>query len=196
MRLKGQTLIELLIASAVISTGLFAAATLVFSNLQLSDRDADEVIAVNLAREGVEQAKALRDANWLAGKSFDEGLYAPGDDYTATPLWNGATAIAEIVFDFAADDISDAAARVRQSADPATPGFFTQSDPNAPATPWNRLLSFSPICDTGAGFSIKSDGQNCGADQKVGIRVGVRIQWKRKGKTFERKTYDDLFDWR
>ncbi|MCI0479767.1 hypothetical protein L0Y59_04435, partial [Candidatus Uhrbacteria bacterium] len=84
---KGQTLIEFLIATAVITTGLFAASTLVFSNLALMDRDSDEIVVINLAREGVEQAKQKRDANWLAGVPFDTGLKS-GDDYTATPLWS------------------------------------------------------------------------------------------------------------
>ena len=97
-RLRGQTLIELLITVSVVTTGLFAASALVFSNLQLSDRDADEVVAVNLAREGIELAKEMRDSNWLAGAPFDQGL-ASGRDYSAAPRWTGGPAEATFTFE-------------------------------------------------------------------------------------------------
>ncbi|MFA5935690.1 MAG: hypothetical protein WC787_02465 [Patescibacteria group bacterium] len=194
-RLPGQTLIELLIASAVIVTGLFAASSLVFSNLQLSDRDADEVVAVNLAREGVELAKQVRDSNWLGGLSFDQGLRT-GTDYSATPRWNGSAAVQSVVFDFTANDINATQAIVRRSTDLATPDFYTQSDPTAPVTPWRRLVIFHPICDTAGGLTYLNDGLDCGADPTVGIRVESRIEWLRKGRTSVRTIYEDLFDWR
>lgn len=193
--LPGQTLVEMLIAAAVISSGLFAAATIVFSNLALSDRIADEVVAVNLAREGVEEAKELRDSNWLAGLPFDDGLHS-GRDYSAVPLWDGAAASANIQFDFTAGSLADANAVVHQSSNLATPGFFTQSDPSAPATVWKRLLIFHPICNAGGTLTYKNDGELCGSDPKIGIRVESHIQWVRKGTTFDRTIYEDLFDWR
>lgn len=192
--LRGQTFIELLIAMAVITTGLFAAVTMVFSNMQLSDRDSDEIVAMNLAREGIEEAKALRDSNWLAGDAFDNGLVS-GNDYTAIPRWNGAVSPG-LSFDFAADTFTDAATQVRRSTSFATPGFYTQVDPGATLTPWRRLLTFHPICETASGLTYPNDGQDCGSDPKIGIRVEVAIQWQRKGKTFNRTIYEDLFDWR
>ena len=194
-RPKGQTLVELLIASAVISTGLFAAATLVFSNLQLSDRDSDEVVAVNLAREGIEQSKELRDSNWLAGLPFDEGLH-DGADYSATPLWDGTAAADRIRFDFRANDLTHPNAIVRQSADPATPGFYTQTDASAPETPWRRLLIFHPICESGGAPVVKDEGEICDPDVKVGVRIESRVHWTRRGNTFDRVIYEDLYDWR
>lgn len=187
---------ELLIATAVISTGLFAAASIVFSNLQLSDRDADEIVAVNLAREGIEEAKQLRDSNWLAGNPFDAGFVGGASDYTATPIWDGKATSPGVSFDFAAASFADSSTQVRQSANPATPGFYTQNDPGATLTLWNRLLTFHPICDTGGGLTYKNDGQTCGPDPKVGIRVEANIQWRRKGQAFNRVMYEDLFDWR
>ncbi|MFH1077914.1 MAG: type II secretion system protein [Patescibacteria group bacterium] len=195
--LSGQTLVELLIASAVISTGLFAAATMVFGNLALSDRDSDEIVAVNLAREGVEQAKQVRDSNWLTGIAFDTFL-SFGTDYTATPLWNGGASNPPIRFDFDPDVITDAQTQVRISVRADTPGFLTQVEPVAPPTPFRRLLTFHPICEVpGVGYTYLDDGQSCDVGEtKVGIRVESRISWSRKGNSFERVIYDDLFDWR
>lgn len=192
---RGQTLIELLIATAVISTGLFASASIVFSNLQLSDRDTDEVTVINLAREGIEMAKQRRDSNWLAGQPFDDGFHN-GTDYTATPLWDGQPLTQNVAFDFTANLITDSSAQVRLSKDPVNQNFYIQTDQNASATPWRRLLTFHPICETGFGLEYKNDGQACGGDGPVGVRVESAIRWQRKGQVFNRVIYDDLFDWR
>jgi Tfp pilus assembly protein PilV len=194
-RRSGQTLIELLIATTVIATGLFATSTLVLSNLRLSDRDADEIVAVNLAREGIELAKARRDANWLAGQSFDLGL-KNDTDYSAVPLWTGVPGSLESTFDFAPTSIADDAAVIHASQDAESPGFYSQRDRQAPALPWRRLLTFHPICDTGSGFAYLNDGETCASDPLVGIRVESHVRWVRKGLTFDRVMYEDLFDWR
>ncbi|MBU0540461.1 type II secretion system GspH family protein [Patescibacteria group bacterium] len=193
---KGQTLIELLIATAVISTGLFASATLVFSNLKLSDRDSDEVVAVNLAREGIELAKQVRDYNWLAGYEFDDGLYAAGNDYSATPLWDGKLSTADVAFDFSTADFSSDKTIIRRSTSNETPDFFTQNDASADPTVWRRLIIFHPICNDPAGLSYKNDGEDCGTQAKLGIRVESRVAWGRKGQDFSFVLYEDLFDWR
>jgi Tfp pilus assembly protein PilV len=196
LRQSGQTLIELLIASAVICTGLFAAASLVLSNLQLTDRDADEVTAINFAREGIEQAKQLRDSNWLEGALFDNGLYFGADDYSATPIWDGSPATASVGFDFSADDFTHDNTRIYQSENLNSPGFFTQITGSGAETLWRRLLTFHPICESAGGLTYKDDGDTCGGDIKIGIRVESNVQWHRKEKTFNRAIYEDIFDWR
>ena len=193
-RLRGQTLIELLITVSVVTTGLFAASALVFSNLQLSDRDADEVVAVNLAREGIELAKEMRDSNWLAGAPFDQGL-ASGRDYSAAPRWTGGPAEATFTFDFAPRTMDDDGTVITQIADAASPGFYANSLTGTP-TPWRRLLTFHPICRTASGESVLNDDEDCASDPKIGIRVESHLQWIRKGQTFDRTMYEDLYDWR
>ncbi|MEO5927908.1 MAG: type II secretion system protein [Patescibacteria group bacterium] len=193
-RLSGQTLIELLITVSVVTTGLFAAAALVFSNLQLSDRDADEVVAVNLAREGIELAKELRDSNWLAGDPFDQGL-ANGSDYTATPRWTGGAAEATFSFDFTASTMDDDNTVISQIADAASPGFYANGLVGN-TTIWRRLMTFHPICDTAGGESVLDDGEDCAGGPKIGIRIESHLQWQRKGQVFDRVMYDDVYDWR
>ena len=196
-RQSGQTLIELLIASAVIAGGLFSAVTLIFSNLRLSDRDSDSVVAINLAREGIEQARELRDSNWLAGNPFDVGMFTVGADYTATPNWDGKAASDQVSFDFTADDFSDESVQVKSSTEAENQGFLTQNTGVAAnPTPWKRLITFHPICDAPGGLTYKNDGETCAGDPTVGVRVESRVFWQRKGQSFERVLYDDLFNWR
>src|SRR6267154_1116516 len=64
---EGQTLIETIVAIFVLTMGLTTAlglAIYVFSN---SNRFLNEIVASNLAREGVDAVRMMRDSNWLAG---------------------------------------------------------------------------------------------------------------------------------
>lgn len=193
-RKNGQTMIELLIAFFVISVGLFAAVTLVFSNMNLVERDTDEVVAVNLAREGIELAKEVRDSNWLAGNAFDVGL-ANGVDYTATPIWEG-TLLAPATgpsFSFVANTLGDADARVITT----TAGLFANANAAASidgtATKYFRLLTFHPICSDD---TTRDSGADCGGMTKIGVRVEAHVQWTRKTGLGDLTLYEDLYDWR
>ena len=195
---SGQTILELLIAFMVIAVGLFAAATLVFSNLNLVQRDADEVVAVNLAREGIELAKQMRDSNWLDGSPFDLGFSdAPLNplDYTATPVWEGTWIPAMTVpsFLFSANDFTHGNATIVKTAH----GMYANSGGGitGTATPFQRLLTFHPICKTEP-ISFVDSGTACPAGvAKIGIRVESHVRWARKGAS-TLTMYDDLYDWR
>ena len=197
MRLaKAQTLIEMLAALAVISVGLLAAITLVYSNLNLVERDADETVSVNLAREGVELAKSIRDSNWLAGYAFDMGLANPTNtDYTATPVWNGVAG--NVYFDFTADDFTNDNAKIVTTPTPASPNFYANFDTAAAvsgtSTAFLRLLTFHPICDD---YTVLDSGSVCSPKYKIGVRVESHIRWLRKGITKDQTIYEDLYDWR
>lgn len=188
---------ELLIAMFVIAVGLFGAVTLVYSNLALVDRDTDEVVAVNLAREGVELAKEARDSNWLAGNAFDQGLHN-GTDYTSTPVWDGSAAAPS--FDTTTNAITDASASVVQRGTTSTaPGFFANANTLAgitgTVTGFRRLLTFHPLCDD---QSVLDDGTDCAATGhvKIGIRVESHVEWTRKTTVKDLTVYSDLYDWR
>lgn len=62
---KGQGLLETVIALGIIITGLVAILGLVIMGISFSGRTKERVIAVNLAREGIEILRAIRDSNQL-----------------------------------------------------------------------------------------------------------------------------------
>ncbi|MCC7357442.1 prepilin-type N-terminal cleavage/methylation domain-containing protein [Candidatus Uhrbacteria bacterium] len=199
---KGQTIIEVLVVLAVVSIGLFASAGLVIGNLSLVERDTDRVIAINLAREGIEIAKQIRDSNWLAGQDFDTGLVnatTPGD-YTASLVWDGV--ISTPSFDFSTDAISDANAQVVLSTEATASGVYANQNTVPPisgkATAFKRLITFSPICvDASNVHTVISSGLCTDIGQvKAGIRIESRIEWLRKGSTISSVIYEDLYDWK
>lgn len=193
MRVRpGQTIMELLAAFAVITVGLLGVVQLVYSNLSLVERDADAVVSVNLAREGIELAKQKRDSNWLAGKAFDDEMFF-GTDYTATPVWDGVLVPSVPIFSFAANDMTDDHADIVRT----TTGLFAnwaaaEAGIQGQATPYKRLLTFDPICDD---FTIVTSGAAC-ASRKIGMRVTSKIQWTRKGNAKAFQMVEDIYDWR
>ncbi len=62
---KGFTLLEGIIAMTVITVGLVAGMSLAISNISTAQNNERRVVAVNLAREGVEAIRNIRDSNWL-----------------------------------------------------------------------------------------------------------------------------------
>lgn len=190
----GQSLIELIIAMAVIVVGLAGAASLVFSNLQLQERSADRVAATNLAREGIELAKAVRDSNWVAGgaTAFDLGLYN-GTDYTGVPRMDGG---AFIGFDFTPNVLSDSGAFLKVSTNTNSYGLFVQGASStgvATSTPFARLVTLSPICSD---YTTRASGTSCSPLLKVGIRATSAVLWSKRGKTYTSTVSDDFYDWR
>lgn len=81
---KGSTLIEALVALVILSLGLIPALSIVLVANSLSSSIRNNLIAANLAQEGIEVVRAIRDHNWFSGLSFDFGFA----DGTYRVEWN------------------------------------------------------------------------------------------------------------
>jgi Tfp pilus assembly protein PilV len=192
--LRAQTIIELLIAMSVIVVGLTSAAGIIFSNQRLQERSANLVTASNLAREGVELAKAVRDTNWIAGAPFDTGL-ASSTDYTAVPRMDGGIFID---FDFFANATSDAIALMKRSTNANSMGMFVQGSGVAGGstnTIFSRLVTLNPICSD---YTIRTSGSSCPdpGNPKIGVEVTSLVQWKMRDGWRQSSIVDNLYDWR
>jgi type II secretory pathway pseudopilin PulG len=195
---RGSTLIEVLAALGVISVGLFASANLVLSNLALVDRDLDEVVAVNLAREALEVGKQVRDSNWLAGRAFDTGIVASGDG-TLVPEWRGDALQAAPAFDAVPNAISDSGGQVVRLGS----GMFANRTASVPAasvsstTAFRRLVTAQYLCMDAAGtVDVRAASAGCGSDDVAGLRLRADIQWTRSGSVRKTSVYADLYDWK
>ena len=78
LREKGFSLLEVLVAIAVITVGLVGVIGLIAYTISISRVSPDKVIATNLAQEGIEVIRNIRDTNWLEGDDFDEDIGGPG----------------------------------------------------------------------------------------------------------------------
>lgn len=71
---KGFTLLEVLVAIVVITTGLAAALSLITITISSAAVSKDRLIAANLAQENLEVLRNIRDSNWLAQRDWLTGI--------------------------------------------------------------------------------------------------------------------------
>ncbi|MEY4722719.1 MAG: hypothetical protein RLZZ324_232 [Candidatus Parcubacteria bacterium] len=198
---RGQSMLEAIIASGIIVTAVASALTLVTSSIQASKESETSITATNLAREGVEVVRNMRDSNWLADKPFDTGL-SSGTDYAGILVFTPATGAWAMDY-AAADNATDAAARVYRhdgTAPGATLGLMTQAavqPASTSASPYGRIVLTEPICEDAVGvITTVSSGADCGAKTKVGIRVLSRVYWTLGGRPRKIESEERMYDWR
>lgn len=177
----GQGILETTIAIGVITTGLFAVITLVFSNSRSSDEAELRFSAVQLAREGIEVVRAKRDSNWLAGSTWDAGIINGGAECSVRvhPL-GGERALF---------DEADDAAVVRRMTDAQGKVFWAQGTEGDP-TPFRRLVTLTPA------FRDPALLYNRISNPVVSIRARSVVQWSVRGQTKEVAVEEQLYDWR
>jgi Tfp pilus assembly protein PilV len=72
---SGQTLIETLVAAFILTMGITAAVGLAIYVFSTSGGITKQMVAIGLAREGIEAVKNMRDTNWLKQPAIDENCY-------------------------------------------------------------------------------------------------------------------------
>lgn len=68
------TLIEVLVVLFIVSFGLVGILSLIVQNIQSQNYNKNGLVAYQLAQEGNELIRRVRDSNWKAGVKFDTGL--------------------------------------------------------------------------------------------------------------------------
>lgn len=65
LNIRGETLIETIIALSILAIGITIASTVILNSMRNLTNAKNRVIAINLAREGIEAMRNVRDTNWL-----------------------------------------------------------------------------------------------------------------------------------
>jgi hypothetical protein len=189
---QGQSLVELIVAVAVIEIGLFSVWSLFLVNFN-AEREAEmRIVGVNLAREGVEVVKNIRDSNWLKSTyniiidskiwPWDENLN-PGDysvNYDSLALESADWQ--DIYFN--------------------KDGFFSNIESDQ-KTPYRRLITLKSICCLDSDMDLKCDDSNYSIIEsdgncslKVGVNVVSLVTWSISGKPRRVILEDNLYNWR
>lgn len=194
---RGQTLVEVIIASGIIMTAVASALTLMTSSLRASKTAEAQITAGNLAREGIEVVRAMRDGNWLNGVDFDTGLYAAGNDYTAVAKFDPAAN--SWTLDFAPNATSHARAQMYRYSGTRL-GLMTQGYDAAAAatlglssTLYKRIVTLDAICANG---TIAVSGSSCAVGTKIGIRITSHVEWQLSGSPKTLSVEERMMDWR
>lgn len=82
---KGFTLLESLVAIAVFTVGVSSAVFVITTSINVGARVKHRIIAANLAQEGLEVVRNIRDRNWYEGDLWYQGINGGQTD----PDWTG-----------------------------------------------------------------------------------------------------------
>lgn len=190
---QGQGMIELLVAIFVIVMGIVAVLSLSIVTITAGRESIMTVEASNLAREGLEVVRNIRDSNWLkiqAGElnsdRWDDGLFE-GTDYDAVAQFDPTSG--EWILDF--DDLDYQLKRLSDG----TYVFYDYSEGQLSA--FSRRILTLPICDDYQVIAL-ADNTSCQilSKNKIGIKVKSIISWQDKGKDRLTTAEEDLYDWR
>lgn len=72
---KGETLAETLVALMVLGIGITVASTVISSSIQNMENTYNRILAVNLAREGLEAVHNIRETNWMKFSNDKRGCW-------------------------------------------------------------------------------------------------------------------------
>jgi type II secretory pathway pseudopilin PulG len=173
MMKKGTTLIELIVAMGIIITGILTVVGLITRSINLGTQTRNDLVAVGIAQEGIEAARAIRDGNALLREAGSDAVAWNTDLYNDLSGSIDYTAIATVEYDYAnnpqkldtgvwlmefgPNSVTEADARVYQYVDSHAdyPNLFFQElglTPNPvfeTATQYSRLVTLEPICISG-----------------------------------------------
>jgi hypothetical protein len=79
---RGETIAETIIALSILAIGITLSSTLMSTSLKNINISKNRVVAVNIAREGIEAVRNIRDTNWLkfSGRRRTCWNHMPGSD--------------------------------------------------------------------------------------------------------------------
>ncbi|MFA6603413.1 MAG: hypothetical protein WCT10_01070 [Patescibacteria group bacterium] len=198
----GQSMIEAIIASGIIATAVSSSLTLVSASVSAEKESESGIIAANLAREGIEIARMVRDSNWLAGEEWSLGLAGAAADRTAIPAFSPADRRWSL--DYGAvvaieDDAAQVYRYVSNSAEPAaTVGLYVQAAEQPAGTvvsPFRRLVTTDVLCDVAGMVTILESGVVC-AGEEIGVRVRSRVQWLSSSRPRRLEIVEQMYNWR
>lgn len=193
---RGQSFIEAMVAITIIVTSITSSLALVQSSITAARIGGSQVVAANLAREGVEVVRSLRDGNWLAGRSFETGLVDAAGK-TARPILDLSKG--EWTLSFAPTDLASQNAAVYLSRE----GLYVQADvaPSGAATsPYARVMTLDYVCRdsaSGAERIVGGAGGCLGSETRVGLAVSSSVRWSTGVGIPRTMTVEErLYDWR
>lgn len=194
-------MLEAIIATGIIVTAISSALTLVSSSINAEKNSQALLGAGNLAREGIEAVRAIRDSNWLAGAQWDLGIAGgAGFDYTGIPVFAPASNSWSI--SWTPNAVSTTAPRVCRHTTGAHIGLQVNTTAAGCAagtvdTGYRRLVIVDAICDNGPGnYTVVTSGTGCGSAEKVGIRVTSRVLWAVGTNVRTLNMEERLYNWR
>lgn len=204
---SGQAMLEMVVAISVILVGVVSTLTLTIATISGGKISKMQVTASNLAREGIEIVRNLRDQNALKieANELDYTLWQDG-------LWDSIThaAKASATGDWSLEFINKTLAQCTANDDCrlylSDNNFYSHTKTGNQPTPYWRLVLLHPIClnpndGTYNNEEILESGNDCKAKygndySQVGIQIKSQVQWKEKGRVHTTSLEDRIYNWK
>jgi len=192
---QGLTLIEVIVALAVIIIGVVAGLTLTVYNLKASTFGEQQLVSSNLARESIEVVRSMRDANWLKDEEWSKDVFAAGQTKFVT-MFDEVDGSWSIVATDAADVKSCADCQIYLNQEN---GVYSH-DPSKTQTIYKRLLSVKEICWLTAEDRevVEEIGETCASEEleQIGWELTSTVYFSLADRERETKVVDRLYNWR
>lgn len=213
---SGQTLLEALLAIGIIAVGVISLISLLVSLNQTASSTLSQSLATQLAAEGMEAVRFVRDSNWLKAEDgltsqYYDGLRSSARDYEGIYLWDPAASTGDDAISLAVlpgEDITSDKAVVYQDAS----DYYRQSDSATPpagwtATKFRRWITLYPVCRDATTATTTTEqimtvsGNDCatifGASyEEAGLQARVTVQWPEPGRTVNYIIEEVLYNWK
>ena len=187
---KGQGLMETVVALGVIMTGLISVIALTISNLNGQRDAALRYGAINLAREGIDLVRNVRDSNWVTGRSVWDGIPS---DVSRNNL--------KIQFNPGSSDPPAFSESGTASVTQCQDGHFMQGTQGgcvgASASPFTRTVAITPrnCRDTVLGLTNSLCGQ-VQIPNPIALDVRVTVAWNISQSQKQVTVSEIFYDWR
>ena len=203
---------ELVVAISVITIGLFSVWNLFIYNFNGEQEAGARILAVNLAREGIEIVKNMRDSNWLAIENNDScsynGAISNPCHWDSGLIGDGTAIIANmfsenVYLDYSSVvDINDEATWLY--IDP-TLGLYSH-DNSGQLTRYRRLIILKNLCCADADSNLKCDNISVDfsvrdaaclvSELKVGLDIQSIVHWQIKSQDRELTVNNRIYNWK
>lgn len=182
---SGQSLLEMIFAIGILIIVVAAVLGLTIANITGQKESEFQIIANNLAREGIEVVRNIRDANWLAGIDWDAGLIDPAFN-KAIAEFDSSTNSWQLTFDYADDDSLYTANGVYSHVSSGQLSIF------------HRFLTFKDICQASNGVETIETPQvpSCGSNQKIGLKVTAEVNWIERNRSHKVTLENLIYAWK
>ena len=179
---RGQSLLEAVFAIGLLLMVVTSILGLVIANVVGQSASELQLVANNLAREGIEVVRNIRDSNWLADLDWDSGLVGDG---TAVPSF----------------DITDNIWTLNFTFNELTPvyraGGVYNHDGSGEPTVYRRLITLRNVCwEKTPGTETVAAGTTCTASTKIGLKVESQVSWFERGRDHSITLSSLLYAWK
>jgi hypothetical protein len=220
---KAQGILEVVIAISVIIIGLVSIMSLVVFNINVQGYNHNMLIASNLAREGVEVVRNMRDSNWLnSKKDWDDSLITASDAPIGKEkgflslhsyFWSKGTTNGYVLYDTGCTwDECISEKKTSYGSSPAKLSLLTWKEYSfydhfaslydlgpTQDSPFYRVIFINEICDVGGKEKILTEYSDHCEDYsypKIGLQVISKVGWGTRDLIRTLEVEERLYNWK